>query len=379
MRPKTLAFPPLLSRPRVLLIRKQYDARALRAAVDMAKWLRQEHPTVDVICEDRDGDGPAAAQPTLACQREESNARVADVDRAASARDLAPVCSLMTPKEIKAQAESFNLVVGLGGDGTLLHISTLFQGHVPPVASFSMGTLNFLPPFRIEEYKDVLGRVFDGRASLSYRDRLVCQVVREYAVAVAAEPPAVRPARPKSPDQLMEQLKATTIKRFQVMNEVLLHRASQPSLASIECRVNGQVLTRAVVDGLIIASPTGSTAYSLSAGGPIVHPEVPGILMTPVCPMSLSFRPALFPSSALISLRQVPGARCTSLELSVDGKVVSPLTSSHDVVHIHGQGDPVPYITHEDGGGDDWVANINQRLRWNTAFADPRRAAEHSE
>jgi NADH kinase len=90
---------------------------------------------------------------------------------------------------------------------------------------------------------------------------------------------------------------------WQVMNEVSLHRGPSPHLNTIDVFVDGQHLTEAVCDGLIVSTPTGSTAYSLSAGGPIVHPSLSAIVLTPICPRSLSFRPLVFPSSSSVTLR----------------------------------------------------------------------------
>jgi NADH kinase len=114
------------------------------------------------------------------------------------------------------------------------------------------------------------------------------------------------------------------ITAWQVMNEVALHRGSSPHLNTIDIFVDGQHLTEAVVkslppyyssslihllvqsDGVIVSTPTGSTAYSLSAGGPIVHPSLSALVLTPICPRSLSFRPLVFPSSSSVTLRVSP-------------------------------------------------------------------------
>lgn len=87
------------------------------------------------------------------------------------------------------------------------------------------------------------------------------------------------------------------------MNEIALHRGREPHLSTIDTFVDGQHLTESVGDGLIVSTPTGSTAYSLSAGGPIVHPSLSAMVLTPICPRSLSFRPLVFPSSSSITLR----------------------------------------------------------------------------
>lgn len=89
----------------------------------------------------------------------------------------------------------------------------------------------------------------------------------------------------------------------QVMNEVTLHRGRFPHLTTIDCFVDEQYLTECVADGLIVSTPTGSTAYSLSAGGPIVHPSVQSLVLTPICPRSLSFRTVLLPPSSNIELK----------------------------------------------------------------------------
>jgi NADH kinase len=103
------------------------------------------------------------------------------------------------------------------------------------------------------------------------------------------------------------------------MNELTLHRGRSPHLTSIECFVDGQYLTDAIADGLIISTPTGSTAYSLSAGGPIVHPSVDTLVVTPICPRSLSFRTVLLPTTSRIQLK----VSC----LCVESKYVKKLTA----------------------------------------------------
>ncbi|KNE57011.1 hypothetical protein AMAG_02771 [Allomyces macrogynus ATCC 38327] len=352
---------------RILLVRKPGDPRTLRAAADMATWLRREHPDTQVLLE-----LPATRMPPPPGVRTDADHAEPRPDGDAM-RSLAQTCDMVSSAEVRELAKDIHLVVALGGDGTLLHVSSLFQGPVPPVASFSLGTLNFLPPFRIDEFPGVLNRAYDGAIRVSYRDRLVCHVVRDSPASLtsAATVREFVASRSKGGDGEPPVTAAQPLK-LHVMNEVLVHRTPVPAMASIDCRVDGQLLTQAIADGLIIATPTGSTAYSLSAGGPLVHPEVPGILLTPICPRSLSFRPALFPQSSLISLQATStGPRApVSLDVSVDGELIGQV-APNDAVHIHGGGEPVPYISHVEGaGGADWVANINERLRWNQSFME---------
>ncbi|KAJ3754379.1 ATP-NAD kinase-like domain-containing protein [Lentinula raphanica] len=260
--------------------------------------------------------------------------------------------------------EQIDLVVTLGGDGTILHASSLFSsGAVPPVLSFSLGTLGFLLPFHIDDFAKALQSVFDGKATILNRMRLACTFYNQ--------------DESKKPDQADD---------WQVMNEVALHRGSSPHLNTIDIFVDGQHLTEAVSDGLIVSTPTGSTAYSLSAGGPIVHPSLSALVLTPICPRSLSFRPLVFPSSSSITLRIGDRSRAHA-GVSMDGRTSHVLHPGESVT-IQASPYPVPCINRssivpEDesereelqkgegarpGKEDDWVRDINNLLQYNATF-----------
>lgn len=128
----------------------------------------------------------------------------------------------------------------------------------------------------------------------------------------------------------------------QALNEVHLHRGRHPHLTVIETYVDGQHLTEAISDGLIVSTPTGSTAYSLSAGGPIVHPSVPSLLLTPICPRSLSFRSVLLPSDACLQMRISPRSRAPA-EISLDGRSVR-LLEPGEYLTVSMSKNPVPCI-----------------------------------
>lgn len=154
---------------------------------------------------------------------------------------------------------------------------------------------------------------------------------------------------------------------FTALNEVNVHRGASPSLARLECSVNGTLMTTAVADGFLVSTPTGSTAYSLSAGGPIVHPSVAGMLITPVCPRSLSFRPALLPEDSRIAVRVSEGSRAP-MQVSVDGAepFALPIASS---LSVTSSAHPLPVICHADATRD-WVHSINHLLAWNRNFSE---------
>ncbi|KAL0581328.1 NADH kinase pos5 [Marasmius crinis-equi] len=258
--------------------------------------------------------------------------------------------------------EEIDLVVTLGGDGTILHASSLFSsGAVPPVLSFSMGTLGFLLPFHMDDFAKALESVFQGKATVLNRMRLACTFY----------------------DQEREKIDHSG-NDWQVMNEIALHRGSSPHLNTIDIFVDGQHLTEAVSDGLIVSTPTGSTAYSLSAGGPIVHPSLSALVLTPICPRSLSFRPLVFPSSSTITLRIGDRSRSPA-GVSMDGRTSHVLKPGESVT-VHSSPYPVPCInrssiTDDDataeiqkgegappGKEDDWVRDINNLLQYNATF-----------
>ncbi|KIL68817.1 hypothetical protein M378DRAFT_8259 [Amanita muscaria Koide BX008] len=255
-------------------------------------------------------------------------------------------------------AEQIDLVVTLGGDGTILHASSLFSaGAVPPVLSFSMGTLGFLLPFHIDDFGQALESVVNGKATILNRMRLACRYYNKDLVKIGDD-----------------------CDDWQVMNEIALHRGASPHLNTIDIFVDGQHLTEAVSDGLIVSTPTGSTAYSLSAGGPIVHPSLSALVLTPICPRSLSFRPLVFPCSSLITLRIGDRSRAPA-GVSMDGRV-SHVLHPGESVNVQASPYPVPCINRSSivesepvstegvkpGKEDDWVRDINNLLQYNATF-----------
>ncbi|KZV75979.1 ATP-NAD kinase, partial [Peniophora sp. CONT] len=262
-----------------------------------------------------------------------------------------------------------DLVLTLGGDGTILHASSLFKvGAVPPVLSFSMGTLGFLLPFHVDDFARALESVFTGKATVLHRMRLMCEFYDKHG----------------------EKYTGSDSKQdWQVMNEVALHRGASPHLNTIDAFVDGQHLTEAVSDGLIVSTPTGSTAYSLSAGGPIVHPSLSAMVLTPICPRSLSFRPLVFPDSSSITLRIGANSRAPA-GVSMDGQV-SRVLEPGDSVTVRASEHPIPCINRSSlvslpaggegvppGKEDDWVRDINNLLQYNATFRSKALTTQNS-
>ena len=167
------------------------------------------------------------------------------------------------------------------------------------------------------------------------------------------------------------------------MNEVIIHRGKDPHLAIVEVYVGGRFLTEAVADGMIISTPTGSTAYSLSSGGSIIHPLVSSLLLTPICPRSLSFRPLVLPASTPITLKLSEKNRGREVEVSIDGVRRSKgigvgmevRVSGEEIQSADGQWTGgIPCImrrSSKDGEGDDsWVGGLNGLLKFNYPFGE---------
>lgn len=174
------------------------------------------------------------------------------------------------------------------------------------------------------------------------------------------------------------------------LNEVLLHRGALPHLAHITILIGSQphqkTLTTAIADGFLVSTPTGSTAYSLSSGGSIVHPLVSSLLLTPICPRSLSFRPLVLPANTPITLRIEAANRGKEIEVSVDGVRRQQGLNTGMEVRVVGEevrspGAPgardwlrgVPSIVRSGGaadGQDHWVGGLNSLLKFNYPFGE---------
>lgn len=167
-----------------------------------------------------------------------------------------------------------------------------------------------------------------------------------------------------------------------VMNELLIHRGKEPHLAIVDIFVGGRYLTEAVVDGIIISTPTGSTAYSLSSGGSIVHPLVPSVLLTPICARSLSFRPLVLPFSTPITMRLSEKNRGRELEVSLDGVNLGQGMAVGMEARVwneemrHGENEwqgGVPSVMRRRMGGEaheGWVGGLNGLLKFNYPFGE---------
>ncbi|KAG6580343.1 NAD kinase [Phytophthora cinnamomi] len=231
-----------------------------------------------------------------------------------------------------------DFVVSLGGDGTVLWVSSLFSKSVPPVFSLAMGSLGFLTPFDAENAVEHLTSVINGGFYMSLRSRLVGTIYRG-----------------------CKEREITG--NLHALNEIVIDRGPSGALVELNCYCDGLEITKIAADGIIIATPTGSTAYSLSAGGSMAHPSVPSMLFTPICPHTLSFRPLIFHDSATLKIEFPTTSRASACYVSFDGKNRVRMERGDSIV-VRVSSYPLPSICRVNEN-QDWFESMITNLNWN--------------
>jgi NAD+ kinase len=215
--------------------------------------------------------------------------------------------------ERPALAEAVDLLVVLGGDGTLLAVAREAGIRPVPILGINLGTLGFLAEVAPDEQFDVLERVVRGDFQVVPRMRLLVRAEREGRV-------------------LLETL---------ALNDAVISRSEISRLIDLETTADGLPVTTYHADGLIVATPTGSTAYTLSAGGPILMPGSKVFVLTPICPHTLTQRPLVLAKDAVVDIRVWP--REGTAQLTIDGQVNLALEHG-DVVRIEASAHPVSFV-----------------------------------
>ncbi|OAA66284.1 hypothetical protein ISF_04122 [Cordyceps fumosorosea ARSEF 2679] len=382
----------------LLLVQKLYAPDVTESVIRFARHIRAEYPDVNVVVEPRVADMIQKHLP-FALYVADHRSNIAD---------------------------KVDVIATFGGDGTVLRAASLYKlhGSVPPIVSFSMGTLGFLGEWSFADHKkawremymsgsDVpeareadylqqgennnltrrrggngggehegwermkgkcLGHQRASRVLLRHRikadvyDRAGNSINHQVSDSLSGQSSAV--AEPQEPSPSLRAI-----------NEISLHRGSHPQLAVIDIYQNGHFLTETTADGILVSTPTGSTAYSLSAGGPIVHPLVRSLLITPISPCSLSFRSLVLPLDTAVVLRTSARNRGRELDLSIDGKRCGGVRPGTEI-RVEGEfvgraglgeewhgGVPCVIRTEED---DPWVGGLNGLLKFNHPFGrDP--------
>jgi NAD+ kinase len=257
---KTIRTVGIISRPR--------RADIARVVPPLIEWLRAHG--ADVACDSETGE----------C--------IGDVTGPAWRRE-----------ELPAQSD---LLIVLGGDGTLLSAARLVAGRQIPILAVNLGGLGFLTTVPLDDLYPILEEIFAGKNRMSERVLLDAQIVRGGSV----------------------------IRRQIALNDAVLNKAALARIMDVTLHVDGEYVTTYKADGLILSTPTGSTAYSLSAGGPIVYPSVEAFVVTPICPHTLTNRPLVIPDTAKIEIEFQ--AEDDAVFLTLDGQIGIELVQGDQIV-----------------------------------------------
>ena len=184
-----------------------------------------------------------------------------------------------------------DLLIVLGGDGTLLSIARLVAGKSVPVMGVNMGNLGFLTEITRDEVYPVLEKVLGGDFKTDERLLLDVKVIQESKI----------------------------IAEHKVLNDVVVNKGALARIVDLDVKINNQFVTSYRSDGLIISTPTGSTAYSLAAGGPIVYPTLHALILAPICPFNLTHRPIIIPDDVSIEVQLATDH--SDVHITLDGQV----------------------------------------------------------
>lgn len=251
-----------------------------------------------------------------------------EVDQSAAALVRGTGHTTISRKEL---ARRCDLAIVVGGDGTLLNAArSLVEARVP-IVGVNRGRLGFLVDVSPEAMLTQLEEILSGRYREETRFLLKAQV----------------------------RLNGELVSETHAFNEVVIHGQGLVRVIELETRVNGQFLNHLRSDGLIVSTPTGSTAYALSGGGPILHPGLEAIVLVPICPHTLSYRPIVVDAASEIQVQLHPSNNSPG-QISVDGQPGVELTAD-DIILITRKQESLRLIQPED---HDYFAALRYKLRW---------------
>jgi NAD+ kinase len=230
----------------------------------------------------------------------------------------------------ETMAARCDMIVVVGGDGTLLSVAREIGPSRTPLLGVNLGSLGFLTEVRLEDLIAAMQTVSEGRYRVASRQRLRVEILRGGQV----------------------------IARHDVLNDVVINKSALARILDIHVEVDGTFMTVFKADGLIVSTPTGSTAYSLSAGGPIVDPTVGSMLLSPICPHTLTNRPVVLPDRSVVEVGL--DHNHGNVYVTIDGQVGSPFLPG-DRIRIRKSRHPVRLVELPQ---KDYFAVLRQKLKW---------------
>lgn len=235
-----------------------------------------------------------------------------------------------TTLDIPAIGEQCDLVLVVGGDGTMLGIGRQLARHGVPLIGINQGRLGFITDIPLDQYRATLAPMLEGAYEEDHRSLMHAQVFRDGHCVFDAL----------------------------AMNDVVVNRGATSGMVELRVEVDGHFVANQRCDGLIVASPTGSTAYSLSAGGPLVHPSTPGWVLVPIAPHTLSNRPLVLPDASEVAIEVVSGRDASanfdmqSMASLLHGDRITVRRSEHRVRFLH----PIGWTYYD---------TLREKLHWN--------------
>ena len=251
-------------------------------------------------------------------------------------QETASSCDLTNPQiqNIDQIVKSCDLAIVVGGDGTMLGFGRQLAPHGVPLIGINQGRLGFITDIALGQIETTLAPMLQGNYTEDFRSLFVSKVIRDDACVF----------------------------KTLAMNDVVVNRGATSGMVELRVEVNGHFLSNQRADGLIIATPTGSTAYALSAGGPIIHPALAGWVLVPIAPHTLSNRPIVLGDDAQIVIEIVSGKDASanvdmqSLASLIKGDRITVSKSEHKVRFLH----PV---------GWSYFDTLRKKLHWNEGVA----------
>ncbi len=280
--------------------------------------------SVGIVSRPRRVDIAAVAPPLIAWLNARGIAVLCDQETAGCVPEAAMVQARET---LPSRAD---LLIVLGGDGTLLAAARLMGEHNVPILPVNLGGLGFLTSVTLDDLYPVLEQAVNGQARYSERVLLESEVIRDGSV----------------------------FHRSRALNDAVLNKAALARIIDLRLLINGEFVCNYKADGLIVSTPTGSTAYSLAAGGPIVYPRVSAFVITPICPHTLTNRPLVVPDTAQIEVGfEAAGG---SIYLTLDGQVGVEL-KPEDLIKITAAPDRLRLVRPEKKS---YFSVLRDKLKW---------------
>jgi len=227
-------------------------------------------------------------------------------------------------------AKRCDIAFVLGGDGTFLSVARLIIDRDIPLMGINLGSLGFLTEITLEEIYSTLEAIFTGKCIIDKRMMLKAEIFRNNK----------------------------KLNEYTVLNDVVINKGALARIINIETSINNKYLTTYRADGLIIATPTGSTAYSLSAGGPILYPDLNSIIITPICPHTLTHRPIVVSGDDIVEVKV--NSHDSDVLATLDGQIGIPV-KNEDLIKIQKSPKKTYILKHPK---KDYFELLRNKLKW---------------